>query len=37
MNRPFNKRILVKQVVFTVTALVIGAVYAGAVFAAIGP
>lgn len=30
-----NKRILVKQIAFTVTALLIGAVYAGAVFASI--
>ncbi len=36
MQRQFNKRIVVKQLLFTLTALVIGAVYAGAVFAAIG-
>lgn len=35
MQKQFNRRIVVKQVAFTVTALVICAVYAGAVFAAI--
>lgn len=30
-----NKRVFVKQIAFTVTALLIGAVYAGAVFASI--
>lgn len=36
MQGHFNRRIVVKQVVFTVTALMIFAVYAGAVFASIG-
>ena len=36
MKGKANRRILVKQIVFTVTALTIGAVYAGAVFASIG-
>lgn len=35
MSRSFNRRIVIKQIAFTVTALVICAVYAGAVFAAI--
>ena len=35
MQGKVNKRVFIKQIVFTITALLIGAVYAGAVFASI--
>jgi hypothetical protein len=36
MQGKAKRRVLIKQIVFTITALLIGAVYAGAVFASVG-